>query len=109
MSEAPPILWTPSPARVERSHMAAFMRAHACADYDALWRWSVEDLGYATMIRRPGYGDHLEATVDPDIRARQRSGGAPPGFEDAIAFVVMVLVLLVRPQGLFGRAHLRME
>ena len=56
--------------------------------YTELFGWSIEDLGYATMVRRPGYGDHLEATVDPDIRARQRSGGAPPGFEDAIAFVV---------------------
>jgi len=56
--------------------------------YAGLFGWSIEDLGYATMVRRPGYGDHLEATVDPDIRARQRSGGAPPGFEDAIAFVV---------------------
>lgn len=30
-------------------------------------------------------GDHLEATVDPDIRARQSGVVAPPGFEDAIA------------------------
>jgi hypothetical protein len=36
----------------------------------------------ATMWRVPGYGDHLEATVDPDIRARQAS--APEGFEDAM-------------------------
>lgn len=32
-------------------------------------------------------GDHLEATVDPDIRARQSGVVAPPGFEDAIAWV----------------------
>jgi hypothetical protein len=49
--------------------------------------WAVEDLGFATMVRRPGYGDHLEATVDPDIRARQAGVIAPPGFEDAIAWV----------------------
>ena len=30
----------------------------------------------------PGYGDHLESTVDPDIRTRQAS--APEGFEDVI-------------------------
>ncbi len=49
--------------------------------------WQVDDLGFATMIRRPGYGDHLEATVGPDIRARQSGVVAPPGFEDAIAWV----------------------
>jgi uncharacterized protein len=63
-------------------------RPDEIAFYVEIFGWAVEELGYATMVRRPGYGDHLEATVDPDIRARQRSGGAPPGFEDAIAFVV---------------------
>jgi predicted enzyme related to lactoylglutathione lyase len=55
--------------------------------YESAFGWSVEDLGFATLIRRPGYGDHLEATVDPDIRARQEGVVAPPGFEDAIAWV----------------------
>ena len=40
------------------------------------------------MWRRPGYGDHLEATVDPGIRTRQSEIAAPPGFEDAIAWLV---------------------
>jgi uncharacterized protein len=62
-------------------------RADAAAFYGELFGWSVEDLGFATMIRRPGYGDHLEATVDPDIRNRQAGVLAPPGFEDAIAWV----------------------
>lgn len=44
--------------------------------------WSVDDLGYGTAIRVPGYGDHLEATVDSDIRTRQNA--APEGFEDVI-------------------------
>lgn len=39
------------------------------------------------MIRRPGYGDHLEATVDPDIRKRQSQVHAPPGFEDVVAWL----------------------
>lgn len=39
------------------------------------------------MVRRPGYGGHLEATVDPDIRARQSGMAAPPGFEDAIGWI----------------------
>ncbi|MGO9884048.1 MAG: VOC family protein [Solirubrobacteraceae bacterium] len=54
--------------------------------YATVFDWSVEDLGLARMVRRPGYGDHLEATVDPDIRTRQTGVGAPPGFEDAIAW-----------------------
>ena len=50
--------------------------------YVKAFGWSLDDLGYATAIRLPGYGDHLEATVDPDIRTRQAS--APEGFEDVI-------------------------
>jgi hypothetical protein len=45
------------------------------------------DLAFATLIRHPGYGDHLQATVDPDIRTRQEGVVPPPGFEDAIAWV----------------------
>ena len=59
----------------------------AIAFYQEVFGWQFDDVGFATMIRRPGYGDHLEATVDPEIRARQ-SGTAPPGFEDAIGWLV---------------------
>ncbi len=38
----------------------------------------------AVVIRRPGYGDHLAATVDPGIHERQEGISAPPGFADAI-------------------------
>lgn len=55
--------------------------------YRGLFGWSVEDLGFATMLRVPGYGEHLEATIDPGIRARQHGVGAPPGFEDAVGWV----------------------
>lgn len=55
--------------------------------YAEVFGWEFDDLGFATLARRPGYGDHLEATVDPGIRARQVAVGAPPGFEDAIAWV----------------------
>ncbi len=55
--------------------------------YTDLFGWEVANLGFATLIRLPGYGDHLEATVDPDIRARQRGGIAPVGFEDAVAWL----------------------
>lgn len=56
--------------------------------YAAAFGWQFDNLGYGTMIRRPGYGDHLEATVDPDIRARQASVLTPAGFEDAVAWVM---------------------
>ena len=62
----------------------------ATAFYEAAFGWSVDDLGFATLIRRPGYGDHLEATSDPDIRARQEGVVAPPGFEDAVAWLAPV-------------------
>jgi len=55
--------------------------------YKPLFGWEFDDLGFATMIRRPGYGDHLAATVDPGIRERQESISAPPGFADAIAWL----------------------
>jgi uncharacterized protein len=55
--------------------------------YARLFGWEFDELGFATMIRRPGYGDHLAATVDPGIRERQESISAPPGFADAIAWL----------------------
>ena len=45
------------------------------AFYTAVFGWSFDDLGFATMIRQPGYGDHLEATSDPDIHTRQAASG----------------------------------
>ena len=62
----------------------------ATAFYAPLFGWEVDDVGFATMVRRPGYGDHLEATVYPDIRKVQSEVMAPPGFEDAIAWMVIV-------------------
>lgn len=51
--------------------------------YGDVFGWEVDaDLG-AAMVRLPGYGDHLAATVDPDIRERQAF--APPGFADVVA------------------------
>jgi uncharacterized protein len=64
--------------------------AAAIAFYEVAFGCQAHDLGFATLLRRPGYGDHLEATVDPDIRARQAEVAAPSGFEDAIAWVARV-------------------
>jgi len=55
--------------------------------YEAVFGWEFADLGFATLIRCPGYGDHLAATVDPDIRQRQASAITPPKFEDAIGWL----------------------
>jgi len=55
--------------------------------YVSVFGWEFSDAGFATMIRVPGYGDHLAATTEPDIRERQASVSVPPGFEDAIGWV----------------------
>ncbi|MDT5107031.1 MAG: uncharacterized protein QOI25_4544 [Mycobacterium sp.] len=62
----------------------------AATFYSELFGWAVDDVGFATMIRLPGYGDHLAATVDPDIRERQSGIMAPPGFEDAVAWMGII-------------------
>ena len=58
--------------------------------YAQLFGWEFDDLGFATMIRRPGYGEHLAATTDSGIRERHAGISAPPGFSDAIAWVASV-------------------
>jgi uncharacterized protein len=62
--------------------------ADAKGFYAPLFGWGLDDIGFATMIRRPGYGDHLAATVDPGIFERQGGISAPPGFADAIGWLV---------------------
>jgi predicted enzyme related to lactoylglutathione lyase len=60
----------------------------AMAFYGAIFGWvSVDIGGGAAMVQVPGYGDHLAATVDPDIHVRQAS--APPGFADVIGGLVV--------------------
>jgi predicted enzyme related to lactoylglutathione lyase len=59
----------------------------AAAFYAPLFGWEIDDVGFATVIRRPGYGEHLASTVDPGIRERQSAIAAPPGFEDAVAWL----------------------
>jgi predicted enzyme related to lactoylglutathione lyase len=59
--------------------------------YRAVFGWEATTLvtgnGGFTMWRRPGYGDFL-AERDPEIRERQATGGAPEGFEDAVAWLI---------------------
>jgi uncharacterized protein len=64
---------------------------HAAAPfYSAVFGWEIDDVGFATMVRRPGYGDHLAVTVNPDIKQVQADVTAPPGFEDAVAWMRLV-------------------
>lgn len=53
--------------------------------YEELFGWVADVPGVPGMWRRPGYGEHLAATVDPGIAERQAS--APEGFADAVAGV----------------------
>ena len=64
-------------------------RDRALAFYGALFGWVTTELpgGAGTMLQVPGYGDHLAATVDPDIHERQAI--APPGFADVIGGLVV--------------------
>jgi acetoacetyl-CoA synthetase len=47
---APPVLWSPSPERVERATLTRYQRwleqrlGRSFAGYDELWRWSVDEL-----------------------------------------------------------------
>jgi len=60
----------------------------SAAFYAEVFGWSFDDVfGFATMIRVPGYGDHLAATSDPDIHARQSGAEVPTGFADAIGWL----------------------
>ena len=57
--------------------------------YGGVFGWVFDDLGFATMIRRPGYGDHLAATSDPGIHERQSGDSVPPGFADAFGWLAL--------------------
>jgi uncharacterized protein len=60
----------------------------AIAFYGGVFGWIFDDLGFATMIRQPGYGDHLAATSDPGIHQRQSGDKVPAGFADAFGWLV---------------------
>lgn len=62
----------------------------AFAFYASLFGWerSAVQEGPSTMLLLRGYGDHLAATSDPDIR--QRQAGAPDDFADVVAALAHV-------------------
>ena len=59
--------------------------------YRALFGWDASPVRFgeatATMWTRPGYGDALELR-DPGVRDRHEKAGAPPGFTDAVAWLL---------------------
>jgi uncharacterized protein len=64
----------------------------ALAFYAAVFGWEAAaiDAGaaeFATLLRAPGYGEHLAATVDPEIVERHESSGAPDGYWDGIGWL----------------------
>jgi uncharacterized protein len=64
-------------------------RDAAMAFYTPVFGWRAAEIeGAGTMLQVPGYGDHLAATVDPDIHERQAS--APAGFADVIGGLVVI-------------------
>lgn len=75
-----------SPGSWNFSDLHAADPARSARFYSSVFGWVFDDLGFATMIRVPGYGEHLAATTDPDIAERQASVQAPPGFADAIGW-----------------------
>jgi predicted enzyme related to lactoylglutathione lyase len=58
--------------------------------YGTVFGWEFDTLDFGGTItvlcRLPGYGQFLEA-FDPDLLNRQSKAGAPPGFEDAVAWM----------------------
>jgi uncharacterized protein len=60
----------------------------AKAFYGTVFGWEADEIGMGDiqLFRRPGYGDFLES-IDPGTRERQAGIGAPPGFEDAVAWL----------------------
>jgi hypothetical protein len=62
--------------------------AGAEAFYREVFGWETLELGPGVrMFRRPGYGDRL-AELDPSLRERHAQPGVPPGFSDAVAWLV---------------------
>ena len=61
------------------------------AFYGAVFGWKTLDLGGdGRMWTLAGYGDHLEATVNPGMREGMAQMGAPGGFEDVVAAVEVI-------------------
>ncbi len=78
---------TNTPGSWNFSDLVASDHESSARFYGQVFGWEFDDLGFSTMVRRPGYGDHLASTIDPGIHERQSGDAVPPGFADAIAWL----------------------
>jgi acetoacetyl-CoA synthetase len=62
---APAPIWTPPPALVEEAEMTAWLHELGLPDYNALWEWSVADLGRFWRRVWDRYG--VVADGDPEV------------------------------------------
>jgi hypothetical protein len=70
------------------SNLETAVVAGAEAFYGEVFGWESTAMGEGVrMLRRPGYGDRL-AELDPSVRERHVQPGVPPGFSDAVAWLV---------------------
>lgn len=71
------------------SDLATPEPAGAAGFYGAVFGWRAVELPAfgATMWQLPGYADHLD-TLDPERAARHDAPGVPPGFGDAVGWLV---------------------
>ena len=122
---SPPVIWQPTPADVERATITRFARwveerrGLALPDYDALWRWSVDDLdGFWSDVA--AFLEIPFATPPTRVLAREAMPGAEwfPGatlsFADAVLGrdvpderVAMRHLSELRPLGVTTRGELR--
>jgi acetoacetyl-CoA synthetase len=74
------VIWEPSADMVERAEMTALMREVGAEDYNALWRWSVEDVErfWSTLWRR----FDIQADGDPSTVLRTREMPGAQWFPD---------------------------
>lgn len=55
--------------------------------YSEVFGWELQDAGFASLVRLPGYGAHLRDTIDPGIYDRQSAIGDDGSFADAVAWM----------------------
>jgi acetoacetyl-CoA synthetase len=77
MSTTPPVLWTPSPERVERATLTAFSARVAedhgieLPDYEALWRWSVTEPDAFWALVWSWFDVQHDGSAEPVLGARE--------------------------------------
>src|SRR3954464_258206 len=60
-------VWVPSREVVERAEMTRLMREVGAADYDELWRWSVDDVGRFWRTVWDRYGIRADGAPSPAL------------------------------------------